>query len=285
VKYILIIIFYLTPIFAQDGFIGDVFDRGKIDYGNRTIQAIGIGFIPSNVINAGQARRSAMRIAKQDALRQLIEIVNGVNVTSETTISGAMFDDVIKSQVQGAIRGARRVGETRYLSDTSVEVTYEVSMNDISRVLLPMADKAPSLIYGETTAANPVVDATTNSVNITSAPISSGITGIIIDGTGLGLRPAMSPRVLDQSGNVIYGPGNYSREYATLNGVVGYTKTVDQAKSDARVQGNPLVLRGASASGSSQTDLIISNEDAAKMMRAEGTSGLLKDCRVIFIVG
>jgi hypothetical protein len=91
--------------------------------------------------------------------------------------------------------------------------------------------------------------------------------------------------VLDQSGKVIYGPGNYSREYATLNGVVGYTKTVDQAKSDARVQGNPLVLRGASASGSSQTDLIISNEDAAKMMRAEGTSGLLKDCRVIFIVG
>ena len=64
-KQSLIIAFCITTLFAQDNFIGDVFDRGKIDYGNRTIQAIGIGFIPSNVINAGQARRSAMRIAKQ----------------------------------------------------------------------------------------------------------------------------------------------------------------------------------------------------------------------------
>ncbi len=284
-KQLLSILFFLSTIVAQDSFIGDVFEGGKVDYGNRTIQATGIGFIPENVINAGQARRAAMRIAKKDALRQLIEIVNGVNVTSETTVSGAMFNDVIKSQVQGAIRGARQVGETRYLSDTSVEVTYEVSMNDISRVLLPMAEKAPTLNYGETTATNPTAEATTISANATSTPTSGGVTGIIIDGTGLGLRPAMSPRVLDQSGNVIYGPGNYSREYATLNGVVGYTKTADQAKSDARVQGNPLILRGASASGSSQTDIIISNEDAARMIRTDRSAGLLKDCRIIFIIG
>ncbi|MBL7014324.1 MAG: hypothetical protein ISR83_07880 [Candidatus Marinimicrobia bacterium] len=285
-KKLTILCLFVTTIFAQDSFIGDVFDRGKIDYGNRTIQATGIGFIPENVINAGQARRAAMRIAKQDALRQLIEIVNGVNVTSETTVSGAMFDDVIKSQVQGAIRGARKIGETRYLSDTSVEVTYEVSMNDISRVLLPMAETAPTLTYGETTISGTTPQPAQPTTNTPTEALTSGsVTGIIIDGSGLGLRPAMSPRVLDQSGNVIYGPGNYSREYATLNGVVGYTKTIDQAKADSRVQGNPLIIRGASASGSSQADLIISNEDAAKMMRAEGAAGLLKDCRVIFIVG
>ena len=52
-----------------------------------------------------------------------------------------MFDDVIKTQVQGAIRGARRVGEPKYLSDTSVEVTYEVKMADISRVFFPWQRK------------------------------------------------------------------------------------------------------------------------------------------------
>ena len=56
-----------------------------------------------------------------------------------------MFDDVIKTQVQGAIRGARKVGEPKYLSDTSVEVVYEVSMNNISMALLPMAERAPVL--------------------------------------------------------------------------------------------------------------------------------------------
>ncbi len=281
-----LVITILATLSAQDNFIGDVFEKGSINYGDRTIQAIGIGFIPENVINAGQARRSAMRIAKQDALRQLIEIVNGVNVTSETTVSGAMFDDVIKTQVQGAIRGARQIGQPKYLSDTSVEVVYEVKMADISRVLLPMAEKAPTLTYDDvnvgvsTTAA-----AAPNQEQAgTDTGKSGGVTGIIIDGTGLGLRPAMSPRILNQGGSIVYGPGQYSRDYAAANGVAGYAKSLDQAKSDTRVQGNPLVIRAASASGSSSADVIISNADAGKLSVADGAAGLLKNCRVMFVL-
>ena len=279
---------FLVTLSAQDNFIGDVFENGSINYGDRTIQAIGIGFIPENVINAGQARRSAMRIAKQDALRQLIEIVNGVNVTSETTVSGAMFDDVIKTQVQGAIRGARRIGEPKYLSDTSVEVVYEVKMADISLVLLPMAEKAPTLTFdnvnvtvsGTVAAAPEQQQAGTADTGVKSG----GVTGIIIDGTGLGLRPAMSPRILNQGGSVVYGPGQYSRDYAAANGVAGYAKSLDQAKSDTRVQGNPLIIRAASTSGSSSADVIISNADAGRLAVADGAAGLLKNCRVMFVL-
>ena len=279
---------FLVTLSAQNNFIGDVFENGSINYGDRTIQAIGIGFIPENVINAGQARRSAMRIAKQDALRQLIEIVNGVNVTSETTVSGAMFDDVIKTQVQGAIRGARRIGDPKYLSDTSVEVVYEVKMADISRVLLPMAEKAPTLTFdnvnvtvsGTVAAAPEQQQAGTADTGVKSG----GVTGIIIDGTGLGLRPAMSPRILNQGGSVVYGPGQYSRDYAAANGVVGYAKSLDQAKSDTRVQGNPLIIRGASTSGSTSADVIISNTDAGKLAVADGAAGLLKNCRVMIVL-
>ena len=280
-------IIFLGTLNAQDNFIGDVFEKGSINYGDRTIQAIGIGFIPENVINAGQARRSAMRIAKQDALRQLIEIVNGVNVTSETTVSGAMFDDVIKTQVQGAIRGARQVGQPKYLSDTSVEVVYEVKMADISRVLLPMAERAPTLTFDDvnvsvsgTTAAAPEQQQGGTDTGVKSG----GVTGIIIDGTGLGLRPAMSPKILNQGGSVVYGPSQYSRDYAAANGVAGYAKSLDQAKSDTRVQGNPLVIRAASASGSSSADVIISNADAGKLAVADGAGGLLKNCRVMFVL-
>lgn len=285
-KYFTAIVTVLGILVAQDDFIGDVFDNGSVNYGDRTIQAIGIGFIPENVINAGQARRAAMRIAKQDALRQLIEIVNGVNVTSETTVSGAMFDDVIKTQVQGAIRGARRVGDPKYLSDTSVEVTYEVKMADISRVLLPMADKAPTLTFEDVSvggAATPGASSDQGS-NANSGPTSGGVTGIIIDGKGLGLRPAMSPRIMNQSGSVVYGPGQYSRDYAASNGVVGYAKSLEQAKADPRVQGNPLVIRGSSVSGSSAADLVVSNVDAGKIARADGSAGLLGNCRVMFVL-
>jgi len=284
-KQIILVPLIIVLVMAQDNFVGETFERGSINYAERTIQATGIGFIPQNVINAGQARRSAMRIAKQDALRQLIEIVNGVNVTSETTVSGAMFDDVIKTQVQGAIRGARKVGDPKYLSDTSVEVVYEVSMSNISRALLPMAEKAPVLNYGSTSeSGSPSPQVDSPQAGSTGSSPSGGVTGIIIDGSGLGLRPAMSPRVLNQSGTELYGPGQYDRDYAAANGVVGYAKTIEQAKKDVRVQGNPLVIRGASSSGTSKTDVIISNVDADKLVSASRSAGLLENCRIMFVL-
>jgi len=285
-RYFTVMMTVLGLLTAQDDFIGDVFENGSVNYGDRTIQAIGIGFIPENVINAGQARRAAMRIAKQDALRQLIEIVNGVNVTSETTVSGAMFDDVIKTQVQGAIRGARQIGSPKYLSDTSVEVTYEVQMADISRVLLPMAEKAPTLKYEDVVVGSAVTPGASSDQGSSAeaGPTSGGVTGIIIDGKGLGLRPAMSPRIMNQSGSVVYGPGQYSRDYAASNGVVGYAKSLEQAKADPRVQGNPLVIRGSSVSGASAADLVVSNVDAGKIARADGSAGLLGNCRVMFVL-
>ena len=209
-----------------------------------------------------------------------------MNVTSETTVSGAMFDDVIKTQVQGAIRGARRVGDPKYLSDTSVEVTYEVKMADISRVLLPMAEKAPTLKFEDVTVGAAATPGASNDQGSSadSGPTSGGVTGIIIDGKGLGLRPAMSPRIVNQSGSVVYGPGQYSRDYAASNGVVGYAKSLEQAKADPRVQGNPLVIRGSSVSGSSAADLVVSNVDAGKIARADGSAGLLGNCRVMFVL-
>ena len=94
-KLISLSILLLSLAFSQ-GVITQL-DKGSVNYSEQTISAIGIGFVPQNAINAGQARRLALRIAKQDALRQLIEIVNGITLTSETTMSGAMVDDVINT--------------------------------------------------------------------------------------------------------------------------------------------------------------------------------------------
>ena len=47
----------------------------------------------------------------------------------------------------------------------------------------------------------------------------------------------MAPRILDQNGSPIYGPGKYSRQYAVENGVAGYSKTLEAAQKDQRVMG------------------------------------------------
>ncbi|SVB22457.1 uncharacterized protein METZ01_LOCUS175311 [marine metagenome] len=263
------------PLFSQ-GFIGDQLENGSVNYADRTITAIGIGFIPENAINAGQARRSALRISKQDALRNLIEIVNGVVVTSETTVSGAMFDDEIKTKVKGVIRGAERVGDPKYLSDTSVEVTYQVKMSGISEVLIPPA--IISAVLENTGTEKKSV------INKTIDPSSGDITGIIIDTRGLKVRPALAPKVIDKDGGIVYGPGDYSREYAVTQGVVGYSKTIESAKKDSRVKGNPLVIKATGVSGQNSTDVIIGNDDIKRVGSANTSYGVLNDCRVIILL-
>ena len=273
ITYVAILISSL--LIGQDSFVGETFDRGSIDYNGRKVQATGIGYIPQNVINAGQARRAALRIAKQDALRQLVEIVNGVTLTSETTMSGAMFDDVIKTQVQGVIRGAFQVGDPKYLSDTSIEVVYEVPMAGISEVMIPPTGFLDPFAP---TAAAPTDAAAAD------APTTGAITGLIIDGTGLGIRPAMSPQILDQNGGIVYGPSNYTREYAVKNGVAGYAKGLDAGKADDRVKGNPLVIKAVAVSGSNNVDVVIGNSDIMRIRSANSSYGILKDCRVLIVL-
>ena len=263
------------PLFSQ-GFIGDQLENGSVNYADRTITAIGIGFIPENAINAGQARRAALRISKQDALRNLIEIVNGVVVTSETTVSGAMFDDEIKTKVKGVIRGAERVGDPNYLSDTSVEVTYQVKMSGISEVLIPPA--IISAVLENTVTEKKSV------INKTIDPSSGDITGIIIDAKGLKVRPALAPKVRYKDGGIVYGPGDYSREYAVTQGVVGYSKTIESAKKDSRVKGNPLVIKATGVSGQNSTDVIIGNDDIKRVGSANTSYDVLNDCRVIILL-
>ena len=261
---------FLLSFSLSQGVVSQL-EKGSVNYSEQTISAIGIGFVPTNAVNAGQARRMALRIAKQDALRQLIEIVNGVTLTSETTMSGAMVDDVINTKVRGFIRGARQVGQPKYLSDTSVEMEFSVPMSGISDIMLPPV-----------TAQQPVQQNNQQAAQSTSA--AGGITGVIIDARGLRARPAMAPRILDQNGNAVYGPGKYDRQYAVNNGVAGYSKTLEAAQQDQRVVGNPLVIKGVATSGTNRTDITISNADVSRLDAANRSSNILKDCRVLILL-
>ena len=272
-KKLIFINLFICSLFAQ-GVVTQL-DKGSINYSEQMINAVGIGFVPSNAVNAGQARRMALRIAKQDAMRQLIEIVNGVTLTSETTMSGAMVDDVINTKVQGFIRGARPVGQPKYLSDTSVEMEYSVPMSGISDIILP-----PVTVPTSNQPANNPAGAASQ----TTTPQTGGVTGVIIDARGLNARPAMAPRILDQNGNPIYGPGKYSRKYAVENGVVGYSKTLEAAQKDQRVMGNPIVVKGVATSGTNKTDITISNADVSKIDLANRNYKVLNDCRVLILI-
>ena len=109
-------------------------------------------------------------------------------------------------------------------------------------------------------------------------------TGLIIDAKGLKVKPAMSPRVLDEGGQEVYGTGYVSREYAVEQGIVGYSKSIESAKQNKRAGNKPFVVKGLKASGANNTDIVISNTDAQTVLGMKGNLSFLDRCRVMVVV-
>jgi hypothetical protein len=264
--------FLLTPFsWAQQAVIQAV-GSGEIDWSEQVIRATGSGAPNPDAPNIAAARLGAERAAKADALRNILETIKGVRIDSETLVVNAMTqNDVIRTRVQGIVRGARTVN-TRYLSDGAVEVTVEIQMASTT---------APSNTL--TATVLPPQTLGTQSQNIPKAgnPV---YTGVIFDARGLGIRPAMSPKVLDEDGREVYGSAFVSAEWATKFGIVGYAKDLEASKKNDRVAANPLVVKGAKASGSGGCDLVISNADAQGMRDMSKNLSFLEQCRVLIVV-
>ncbi len=265
---------------SAPGAITEETDNSQVDYSARIIRGTGIGAVPTNASNVGAARANAIRAAKMDALRNLVEAVKDVRITSETTVSNNMVEsDVITSKVEAMVRGAQQVGDVRYLSDSSVELTMEVPLSGIMDLVMPIAESTLPPALGQPTAP---IEGTTPS----AVPALPGqpITGLIIDARGLGLKPSMSPQVLTDEGTVLYGPGSYPRDFAVAQGVVGYHKDPAAAATDARVVGNPVTIKGQSTSGGMGTDVVIALADAQRVAGFDGFGEAISACRVMFIL-
>ena len=105
-----------------------------------------------------------------------------------------------------------------------------------------------------------------------------GYTGVIIDCTGLGLRPAMSPVIKAENGRPIYGYKNLDSDKVVANGMASY------ARSDAdatRAGTNPLRLRAVSIDNGANP--VLSANDANRLLLENGASGFLDATNVVFL--
>ncbi len=272
-------------------------DNGVVDWGQQKIRATGIG-APNPDQPAGAQRAGAIEAAKLAALRNLLQTVQGVNLTSETTVRNAMIEnDVINTRIQGIIRGFMIV-DTRYMSDQSVEVEIEVPLNGLlADALLPQNFGGGRLISaqplcpmcGQAWPQGKPVPPGVQLVNPGSGSQPGGttggaFTGLVIDAKGLGLMPAMAPKVVDENGAEVYGSRYVSREFAVQQGMVGYDKDVNAARNNQRVTNNPLVIKALRATGNNKTDLVLANAEVQRIHGAAQSQNFLDKCRVMFIV-
>ena len=118
----------------------------------------------------------------------------------------------------------------------------------------------------------------------TTVAFKGGVaTGLVIDGRGLGLRPALLPRIVDPQGQEVYVGQVVTRTNAVEQGVAGYAKDVDAAANNFRVTDNPAVIKGLNAAGSARTDIVIGQTDAETLRRLSSRGDFLQYCRVIIV--
>ncbi|MBE9533483.1 MAG: LPP20 family lipoprotein [Proteobacteria bacterium] len=256
-------------VWAQ-GEVVQQFDQGSINWSTGKVVAVGIGAPPSKPANMAQARAMARRAAITVARRNLLEISQGVQVDSMTLVKDfTVRSDIIRTSVQGVVRNAQVI-DTAYMSDGSVEVTMVMSLGgEFANVILPPP---------------PVGTAFPLPPPGTEMPASQVYTGMVIDARGLGARPAMAPKIVDESGKEIYGSAMVNREFAVQQGMVGYAKDLSAAQVNNRVTDRPVTIKALRTSGAARVDVVISDSDAAKLTSAAENLSFLQKCRVMVVL-
>jgi hypothetical protein len=253
-------------------------NQGSVNWSAGYIEAVGIGAPADKSVGKINERPKALRAAKVDAYRNLLEITKGVRVDSATTVKDFMVEsDVISTQVEGLVKGAVAVDQ-QYMSDGTVEVRVRMPLyGNFSQIIMPLAfakrkemPPPPALAPAVTAPAAP------------AAPVA--FTGMVVDARGIQARPAMSPRVFDEDGKEVYGSANVDREYAVQQRMSGYTRDLTVAQSNQRVTANPVTIKALKTSGPGKSDLIIGNADAQQVRATAENASFMKQCKVMIVL-
>jgi len=165
--------------------------NGAVNWTEQFIEAKGLSVIDyERFPNAAQARAMATRGAIVVAQRNLLEIIQGVNVVSETTVKDMMTqNDYIYTRVDGLVKGAQQYGEA-IEKDGMMEVTMRIPMYEKNGLAPAIYDGIPG-IGNKSMAA----EITSEGGEIPS--------GLVFNFNGKTYDPSMFPMVVDQNGKLL----------------------------------------------------------------------------------
>ena len=260
--------------------------NGCIDWENGVIYATGMG-VPNPRFKSPQQRKyGSLQAALVVAKRNLLEMVQDVQISSSQTVKEGMLEsDVIKTEVHGTLKHVAQVGKARLSSDGTTWVTVKMYMRDILGALSKNEGFAPmGGDVGMSTVSKAQTKPMSQQAKNYGGDAKTIYTGVIIDASGSGVKPAMSPKILSASGEEIYGSFVISRKYALEFGVAAYVKDINKAKKNERVKGNPLLLKATLHSSAKKSDLKLSDADAELLKELNKTQTFLKEARVIILL-
>lgn len=273
-------------------------DKARIDWNKGVVTATGRGAIDNRKPNQAKAYLAAAEYAKYDAIANLLMAIEFVKIDARTVGRDFEADTTIKAEITGLVRGAQVVSERKIGvgANTIVEVTVATPLygdQSIASVFIPEIARRNE----EADPDEPDTERILPEIKVEprTRPVPQGeirkprgdqrITGVIIDARGMNIDRSMSPKIRHDDGSEVWGTVNADPDYVIEHGIVVYATSMGQAQNDARAGNNPLILRASGrASGRFHTDVVISDNDAERLMELNEKHGFLDKYRVIFLI-
>ncbi len=264
------------------------------------IQVVGVS-------EEGQSRFRAVRAAEVDAQRKLLEILQGLHLYGETTVrDGMLQSDVVRTRVQGFLRGAVKCGERYYRDRGYAEVCMRLyirgrgGMYDVILPLIksrelaptPLPEYRPKLIpkvMEEKPAlpqAKPQVPAVKPKKPEVAPPSELKVVydGLIVDVRGFDFKPALVNRIITDKKEVIFDPSKIVSNILIERGCGGFTTDLAKAKALLSSWGskNPMVVKAVGVYKG--TDAEVSSDDAAAIFVHNQKTNFLAEAKVVFLL-
>ena len=268
-----VLMFNISNTFAESA-IGSA----NVDWENDILSGTGYGIPKEGAKNPGQARIWAHQAAMLDAYRRLAEQAKGIRVTADSTIADNISTgDIVSGAVDAVIKRARVVSED-YDQYGNCTVVLEVPLYGVTNSIAKVALKPVTKEAFPEPSLN--VSVSIDQSSSTSVKDNGGYTGLIVDCSGLGLNPVMSPVIFNAEQQPIYGYKNLDYNKVIANGMASYANSMNGNTS--RAGSNPLVVKAKSVINHNGNP-VISMEDANKILSENKSSHFLDNCSVVFI--
>ncbi len=141
--FVLALVIMFCTVFSQESpdepgldYVEEQADGSSMNWTNKVLRVTGNGFGPERIKSLGRRKILAKRAARLDALRNILEAVKGVQVTSKTSVKDMMLEsDFVQTGAQGLIKGMR-VAKVTYTDDGGCEIIAEVNLGEKGNFLL-----------------------------------------------------------------------------------------------------------------------------------------------------
>jgi len=219
--------------------------------------------------------------AYESAREQLIAALHGINITSTDT-AGELLG-----------RRAAALLELQRLASDPVLLAQSVRYGDapMASILVGLDLKSSRILpllvegigVGELQAGLP---RPTPLPAAASAEWLSSIrhpTGLIIDARKVPLSPALCPAILAEDGRLVYDVRHAQRLWFMQHGGVTYMSDLDAAKADNLMGVNPKIVEALSVARSNGCDIIVSDDDADRLIFLRERLPFFAECRLIIV--